>query len=216
MPDSLPAAVRRHAAVYPHAPWLFERREWDWTWISWQDAAERIAAPPAADAPDRPGPAAWLDHLRALAAGPLPAASAPASARALVDRLGPPAIRDIVVSGLPLADPAEQALLAWATLTGAVVLFEPDPAAYVPAAAWARVTVFQGTAGEIAALRRKAGSYRPAWPAWLSRKRPRLPFGRLRALLSRDPLPAEEADFWLVRGVDVIALGGSEPHRGMV
>jgi hypothetical protein len=195
-PDSLPAAVRRHAAVHPHAPWLFERPELDWTWISWQQAAGRLALPPGA-APDRPGPAAWLHHLQ-LAAVP---EDDLAGAAVLSDRLGSPEIRDILVSGRPLSDPAEHRLLAWATLTGAAVLFEPDPAAYVPAAAWARPTVFQGTADEIAALRREAQTFRPAWP-W---RRPRLPFGRLRAILSLEPLPAEDEAFWTSRGTAILS-----------
>lgn len=194
--DNLPAAVRRHAAVHPHAPWLFERPDLDWLWISWQQAADRLALPPGA-APERPGPAALLHYLQ-LAEVP---GDGLAGAAALAGRLGPPEIRDILVSGRPLSDPAEHRLLAWATLSGAVILFEPDPAAYVPAAAWARPTVFQGTAAEIAALRREATSFRPAWPG----RRPRLPFGRLRAILPLEPLPAEDEAFWTGRGAAIVS-----------
>ncbi|HYH46695.1 MAG TPA: hypothetical protein VEG34_13500, partial [Thermoanaerobaculia bacterium] len=158
--ESLPAAVRRHAAAHPHAPWLFERPDLDWIWISWRQAADRLAAPPAdTDAPDRPGPAALLHHLQLLETGRIPEGDVLTGAAALADRLGPPEVRDILVSGRSLSDQAEHRLLAWATLTGAVILFEPDPPAYVPAAAWARPTVFQGTAGEIAALRREAQAF---------------------------------------------------------
>lgn len=201
--ESLPAAVRRHAAAHPHAPWLFERPDLDWIWISWQQAADLLAASPVdTDAPDRPGPAALLHYLQLAEAGRVPEGDVLAEAADLAARLGLPEVRDILVSGRPLSDPAEHRLLAWATLTGAVILFEPNPAAYVPAAAWARPTVFQGTAGEIAALRRDAQAFRPAWP-W---RRPRLPFGRLRALLPLEPLPAEDEAFWTGRGTRIFSL----------
>lgn len=193
MPESLPAAVRRHAAAHPHAPWLFERKGLDWTWISWHQAAERLEADPAPPA-EPAGPDAWLHQLQRLELHLLEAAAA------LAGRLGPAADRDIVVSGHRLANSTEQTLLAWATLTGAALLFEPDPAFYVPAAAWARPTVFQGTAAEIAALRREAQSFRPAVPF----RRPRLPFGRLRALLPLDPLTDDDQSFWTSRGTKII------------
>lgn len=209
MPDSLTAAVQRHAAAHPAAPWLFERRGWDWTWISWQEAAGRLAGP-ALPEPDRPGPDALLRHLQGRLLDPdLPAA------RDLAGRLGPPEARDVLVVQGHLADPAERRLLAWATLTGAALLFEPDPAAYVQAAAWARPTVFQGTAAEIAALRRKAASYRAPLPRWLQRRR--LPFGRLRALLPLGALPSEETLFWTGQGVGIVdpdpsRTAASAPH----
>ena len=153
LPNTLPAAVRRHAAVHPHAPWLFERPELDWLWILLR--GRRPTGSPSLPEPRRSGlgrppcstTSNWPCPMRT---SPVPPPSRTASA--------PPEIRDILVSGRPLSDPAEHRLLAWATLTGAAILFEPDPAAYVPAAAWARPTVFQGTAAEIAALRREAGS----------------------------------------------------------
>jgi hypothetical protein len=211
VPDSLSAAVHRHAAAHPAVPWLFERRGWDWTWISWQDAAHRIAGPPELPElpePDRPGPETLLRHLRQQAQSHFPDPDLPAAID-LAERLGQPVLRDILVTKGLLTDPAERRLLAWATLTGAALLFEPDPAAYVQAAAWARPTVFQGTAAEVAALRREAVSFRPPLPRWLRRRRPVLPFDRLRALLPLEPLPPEESAFWSGQGVRIVDPGPS-------
>ena len=44
-------------------------------------------------------------------------------------------------------------MLSWATLTGAAVVLEPDPALRAATAAWVRPTVFHGTPEEIADLR---------------------------------------------------------------
>lgn len=43
MPDSLPAALFRHAAERPEEPWLFHRRGWDWHWLPFRAVAERVA-----------------------------------------------------------------------------------------------------------------------------------------------------------------------------
>jgi hypothetical protein len=223
VPESLPAAVERHAAAHPASPWLFDRRGWDWSWISWQDGAREVASRAAAlaglpagagvDIPDQPRPAALLAELAALAAGhtavaegrPLPShADLQAGAAALTAVLGTGRERDIVVSGPGFADPADQRFLAWALVAGAAVLFDPDPASCIATAAWARPTVFQGTAAELAALAGHAAAFRPPWPR---RRRPRLPFGRLRAVLPRGPLPAADAAFWKDRGVLVLDPG---------
>jgi hypothetical protein len=101
--------------------------------------------------------------------------------------------REIVVLGGPLVDPVERSMMSWATLTGAAVVLEPDPALRAATAAWARPTLFHGTPGEIAALRARAGKGRKGW----------LPFRRLRTLLVVGDLPAEEDAFWRERGVAV-------------
>lgn len=222
-PQGLPAAVERHAAAQPASPWLFDRRGWDWTWISWQDGAREIAAQAAlladlpegarVDIPDLPRPAALLAELAALAANhtavssegrPLPShADLQTGAATLTIALGTGPERDIVVAGPGFADLADQHLLAWAVVAGAALLFDPDPASYVATAAWARPTVFRGTGAELKALAGHAAAFRPPWPR---RRRSHLPFGRLRAVLPRGPEPLPEADatFWKDRGVLVL------------
>jgi hypothetical protein len=44
VPDSLPAALFRHAASRPEEPWLFYRRGWDWPWLPWRAVAARVAS----------------------------------------------------------------------------------------------------------------------------------------------------------------------------
>jgi hypothetical protein len=115
-------------------------------------------------------------------------------------RRSPP--RAVLVSCRPLADPGERALLAWATLAGAALVLEPDPASLVATAAWARPTLFAGTVAEIAALRRVVERGRRG-----SRGSRRLPLRRLRLLLPRgpDPLDPAEASFWQAHGVEIAA-----------
>jgi hypothetical protein len=117
----------------------------------------------------------------------------------LGEEIGPGEGREIVVLGGPLQDPAERTMLAWATLAGAAVVLEPDPALRAATAAWVRPTVFHGSAAEIAALR-----------AWAEKERgKRLPFRRLRTVLvSRGGTLAEgDAAFWRERGVKVGRVG---------
>jgi hypothetical protein len=107
--------------------------------------------------------------------------------------------REIVVLSGPLERPEERAMLSWATVAGAAVVLEPEPALRVATAAWVRPTVFHGTAAEIAGLRtwvEKEG--KGFW-----RRGPGLPFRRLRTVLAMDDLPEEEAAFWRGRGVRV-------------
>lgn len=100
---------------------------------------------------------------------------------------------EVLVSYRPLSDPLERALLSWAFTAGAAVLLEPFPLSALASTAWARPTLFAGTADEIRQLRAAAG------------RRRGLPFGRLRLILSAglEPLAAEEAAFWEGRGVRV-------------
>ena len=104
--------------------------------------------------------------------------------------------REIVVLGGPLADPVERSMMAWATLTGAAVVLEPDPRLRAATAAWVRPTLFHGTPGEIADLRARVGKAR----------RGRLPFRRLRTVLVKGALAEEDEAFWEQRGVRVVAL----------
>lgn len=125
--------------------------------------------------------------------------------------------RDIVVLGGFAGSWPERLLLSWATVTGAALLFEPDPPAYVQTAAWARVTVFAGTAADLVLLRatveRDEAGFR------LFGRRRRLPFGRLRAVVvTAGDLPGEERAFWAERGVPVTrvpAFAAERQDRGI-
>jgi hypothetical protein len=97
--------------------------------------------------------------------------------------------REILVAGGTLAGFADRAMLAWATATGAALLL-PSTESRAATAAWARVTVFHGTAAEIAALRGMAEKGSRFW--------------RLRAVLGAgEGLAEEDAAFWTGRGVKV-------------
>ncbi len=122
-----------------------------------------------------------------------------AMAERLQERIGPSGERDIVVLSGSLEIPEERSMLAWATVAGAAVVLEPNPALRAATAAWVRPTVFHGAAAELAALRSWAEKERPGW----LRRRPRLPFRRLRTILvTGSETPGEEA-FWRERGVRV-------------
>jgi hypothetical protein len=119
-----------------------------------------------------------------------------AAGERLQSEIGEAGNREIVVLGGPLADPVERTMMAWATLTGAAVVLEPDPAVRAAVAAWVRPTLFHGTPVEIADLRTRAGKAR----------RGRLPFRRLRTLLVAGKLAPEDLAFWEEREVRVLAL----------
>jgi hypothetical protein len=106
-------------------------------------------------------------------------------------------LREIVVLSGPLERREERAMLSWATVAGAAVVLESDPALRVSQAAWVRPTVFHGTAAEIVALRKWVEKERKSF--W--RRGQGLPFRRLRTVLALDDLPEEEAAFWRGRGV---------------
>ncbi len=124
-----------------------------------------------------------------------------ATAERIQDQLGPTRGRDIIVLGGSLEIPDERAMLSWATLAGAAVVLEPNPALRVATAAWVRPTVFHGTVAELAALRSWVEKEKKGW----LRRRPRLPFRRLRAVLitGSEMLPSEGEAFWRERGVGV-------------
>jgi|GEM_PF-5130540 len=115
-------------------------------------------------------------------------------------------IRDIVVLGGALDDPATRALLSWATVAGAALLLEADPGNVVGMAVWARPTVFAGSVDDVVRLRHAAQRHEQGWPRRLARKlgrRSHLPWGRLRALLVTEPgpLPQEDENYWQNQGV---------------
>src|SRR4051794_16067849 len=103
-----------------------------------------------------------------------------ASGERLQRLIGETGAREIVVLGGPLEGPLERTMMAWATLSGAAVVLEPDPALRAATAAWVRPTVFHGTPAEIADLRARVGKGRQG----------RLPFRRLRTVLAAGALPA--------------------------
>lgn len=116
---------------------------------------------------------------------------------------GPQGRREIVVLGGPLEDPGERTMLAWATLAGAAVVLEPDPALRAATAAWVRPTVFHGSPEQIAQLRARVEKERGR----------RLPFGRLHTVIASREI-AEEAAFWQGRGVRVAQIPGFAVRGG--
>lgn len=118
--------------------------------------------------------------------------------------------REIVVLSGPLERREERAMLSWATMAGAAVVLEPNPALRVAAAAWVRPTVFHGTPEEIAGLRQWVEKEGTGW----FRRKPRLPFRRLRVVLVvGEEISSEEVDFWGERRVRIGRLGG-DPSAG--
>jgi hypothetical protein len=114
--------------------------------------------------------------------------------------------REIVVLGGALGDPVERIMLSWATLTGAAVVLEPDPALRAATAAWVRPTVFHGTPAEIADLRARV------------KRKGGLPFRRLRTVLVAgwQVLAPEDEAFWQQRGVQVARVFAAERrNRGI-
>lgn len=163
-------------------PVLGERREGDF-WIEIEGSGIKVSAC------SQPSTAGWTAEEIA------------AAGERLRGEIGEAGERDIVVLGGPLEDPLERTMMAWATLSGAAVVLEPDPAPRATTAAWARPTVFHGTPEEIADLRARMGRVRKG----------RLPFRRLRALVVAGALPAEEAAWWRERGV----FAAERHHRGI-
>ena len=127
-----------------------------------------------------------------------------AMANRLQELIAPSRGSEIVVLSGSIEDPDERAMLSWATLAGAAVVLEPNPALRVATAAWTRPTVFHGTAAELAVLRDWAVREKRGW----LRRSPRRPFRRLRTVLVTGPeaLGQEEKEFWEGRGVRVAGL----------
>ena len=243
-PVSLAAVLADHAARRPHRPFLFWPEGLDWRWLSFADAAREVARlnETAAATPDGdeggdevkenehvpPPPPAVAEALRVIA-GPPPAGDSPAfrqlaeiaaslrvhAARAFgaVLAMGaPPGQRhDVVVLAPPFAD---DPLFDWAVVAGAALVVEPSPANLAATAAWARPTVFRGTAADLAALARDAAAAeRTGFAAWLRTLRrllgqdapPPLPFARLHTLLLPDPPPPEETlTYWRHRNTRLL------------
>jgi hypothetical protein len=147
-------------------------------------------------------------------------AAGAALAAALAPAGGPPRRggQEVVVTARPLAEPGERRLLSWALLAGAAVVLEPLAANLVATAAWARPTVFRGSAAELAALAAAVEADERAGLGGLVRRArrrlapnatPGLPLGRLHTLLATGP-PGPAEGWWRRRGVGVLRLTGDE------
>ena len=218
-PPNLPAALFHHAARHPGEPWLFHAEGWDWRWRTWGEVAREVMARAealseiAAESryafPYTARPEDVILDLAVQAAGlvsapngqplELSASELIVMAERIQSQIGPTKGRDIVVLGGSLEIPEERAMLSWATLAGAAVVLEPNPALRVATAAWVRPTVFHGTAAELTALRSWVEKEKKGW----LRRRPRLPFRRLRSVLVTGFEALEEKAFWTERGVRV-------------
>ncbi len=234
-PDPLLAALARHAAAAPEQPWLFAPRAGDWVWWSWADGLRRVSAmreTMAAAGLEGGAAMARLDVPRpeticlALALQgadfPSPYLSPFADSLTAANRLAAalPADRplgrsgrEVFVFGGRLGDPDDRAVLSWALLAGAAVLLEPEPAAVVPTAVWARVTLFHGDAGRLGALRNAVERERESLFTRLARRfgRPTpvpRPLGRLHTLVltGAAPLPQSDLAFWQTHRVTVVHL----------
>lgn len=107
--------------------------------------------------------------------------------------------REIVVMGQ-----LDRTLLSWSTVQGSALLLAPSPDNLVGSAVWARPTLFCGNAAELASFRHAVEQEKP--PFW-TRKKGRLPFGRLRTVIWTERGPSdEERAFWEARGVRVSRL----------
>jgi hypothetical protein len=132
--------------------------------------------------------------------------------------------RDILVAGRQLGSWGGRLLAAWATVEGAALVVDADPASRLGNVLWARPTVFGGNASELAALRgqieaaRRSGGWRRLMRQRLPRRaaaperRPR-PVGRLRVLFQDEPLDAEAVAFWQVRNARLLQIPG-RPRLG--
>jgi hypothetical protein len=137
-------------------------------------------------------------RLRTISAEELTAA-----ADRIQEAIKPDRGREIAVLGGSPERWPDRALLAWATLHGAVLVLAPTPDSLVSSAVWARPTIFLGTAAELAALHRAVDrERRPFW----DRRRNRLPFGRLRTVLwsGEEEPSSEQVGFWMSRDVLVL------------
>lgn len=122
--------------------------------------------------------------------------------------------REVLVAGRPLQEWAAKVLAAWATVTGAALVLESDPAHRLGTVLWARPTVFYGDAAEITALRRRLEAVRRR-PRLRRSRSPAPPLGRLRTLFQTEaPAPADVA-FWQQRGARLLRLPPlDEPDPG--
>jgi hypothetical protein len=147
--------------------------------------------------PSPPGPASRPAPGRepggvVVRTGEWTAAELVAAGERLREVIQPRKKREIVILGGPLQDPVERTMLAWATLAGAAVVLEPNPALRAATAAWVRPTVFHGSPQEITELRRS-----------VKVRKGRLPFRRLRMVLATGEMAAEDEAFWRGQGVRV-------------
>jgi hypothetical protein len=211
-PDSLPAALARHAAAAPEQPWLFWPRGHDWAWMSWGEAARRVEGGEGLPYPASSFELSFANTLKAAAR--IAAALPP-------ERDLGRSEREVVVFGGHPGERDDRAVFTWALLAGAAVVLEPEPSAVVPTAVWVRPTLFHGDTARLAALRRALEGQ----PEPLSSRLARLlrgrrapspappaavrgPLGRLHTLVLTGSAPLSEDDraFWRARGVTVFSL----------
>jgi hypothetical protein len=189
-PDPLRAALAARAAAAPEEPWLFVPRGGDWVWIAWAEGESRVGrgssglphgVEEAFHAPAQEGLVARAQALEAV----LPPARDLGRSR-----------REVLVLPAGLPEPADRVLLTWSLLAGAALVLEPEPAAVVGTALWARPTLFYGDPPRLAAFRRAAAGA------------PRAALRRLHSLVVTGPAPLAAGDvaFWQARGVAVVPL----------
>ncbi len=127
-------------------------------------------------------------------------------ARAAFRPLPPPSDRDVLVFCASFADGTGRLLLTWAQVSGASVVLEPEPEAWLATSTWVRPTLLAGTAPEILRFHAALGAS-PLRRRWW-RRGLGAPIDRLRAVvvLGAQALPAAEIAFWQGLDVQVLAL----------
>jgi hypothetical protein len=189
-PDPLRAALAARAAAAPEEPWLFRPRGGDWAWTTWREGESWVGQ----QAPELPRGIADVFRAPAQAGLVVQAEALEVSLPRRRD-LGR-SRREVLVLPADLAEPADRVLFTWSLLAGAALVLEPEPAALVPTALWARPTVFHGDPQRLAAFRRAAAGA------------PQAALRRLHSLVVTGPAPLAAGDlaFWRTRGVAVVPL----------
>ncbi len=112
--------------------------------------------------------------------------------------------REVLVAGWPLGRWEGRLFGAWALVSGAALVLEPNPERRPGAVLWARPTVFYGSGDELAALRLRAAARRGV-RRW----------GRLRTLFQDGQPDAADAGFWAERGARLLRLPAPDDGGGV-
>ena len=197
-------ALRLRAEAQSIEPWLFYPFPRGWKWLSFEQAWGRVRALQAAsdevDAEDGESLDPTVESVLLEVARDAPLGLAERLSDQLKDLPSRSSHADVTVLSPPVTTDLERTILAWSALSGAALLLEPNSAAFLATAAWARPTVLGlVTEEEVARLRDWAES---------SKTGPRSPFGRLRALVVPASLEisSNEREFWEQRSVQWVAL----------
>lgn len=205
----------------------------DWRWRSYGEVAEAVAlngaageasvgeesvdGEPRAGGPTADELTAWLAAGGAVHPGGERLAALTAEAATQRHRQGRHR-QEVAILACPLSDPHASLLVTWSLLAGAALLLEPDPAALVATAVWARPSLFLGDDDDIRRLAAEVEGGAPSPLAALANlgrrllgalgahPAPALPLARLhtvlRAAAGRET--GSDGTPWRLRGVRVL------------